>query len=135
MRSYCHRLGDGGGAMAGWFSGWLSSSRCELASAEGNDAADGIVRGNPNGDSVPGDHLDAEAAHAAAQLRENFVARINLDAIKPAAVNCHDRALDINEVVLAQICCPFIAISIAGPRPHAAYSFLTASSTCLASAG
>jgi hypothetical protein len=92
------------------------------------------------------------------------VARIDLHAIKTAAVNGHHRALNINEVILAQICCPFIRTSIAGTRRWAlgarrsafaetagfsgflpfqcpvpsarrlVYSRLTASSTCPASA-
>jgi hypothetical protein len=72
------------------------------ASAEGDDAADGIVRGDANGDAVPWDHLDPEAAHPAAQLREYFVALVALHAVKTATVNRHDRALHVNQIVLAQ---------------------------------
>jgi hypothetical protein len=73
------------------------------ASAEGDDAANGIVRGDADGDAIPWNHLDPEAAHAAAQLREYFVALIALHTVEPAAVNRHDRALHVNQIVLAQI--------------------------------
>ena len=72
------------------------------AGAEGDDAANGIVRGDPDGDAIPGNHLDPEAAHAAAQLRENLMALVALHTVKPAAVNRHDSALHINQIVLAQ---------------------------------
>jgi len=72
------------------------------ASAEGDDAANGIVRGHANGDAIAGHYLDAEAAHPAAQLRKHLVALVALHAIQPAAVNRHHRALDINQIVLAQ---------------------------------
>ena len=84
----------------------------ELASAECDDAADGIVRRYTDGHPVPGDHLDAEAAHPAAQLGQHFVARIHLHAIQAAAVNGYHRALNINEVILAQIGCPSILTSV-----------------------
>ena len=46
---------------------------CELASAEGNDAANRIVGGDANGHSIPGNHFDAKAAHPAAQLGQDLV--------------------------------------------------------------
>jgi hypothetical protein len=46
---------------------------------------------------------DPEAAHTAAQLREYLVALIALHTVEPAAVNRHDRALHVNQIVLAQI--------------------------------
>ena len=52
-----------------------------LASTEGNDAPDRIVRRHADGHSIPGNNLDAEAAHTAAELREHFVAGIALDAV------------------------------------------------------
>src|SRR5690349_23339346 len=83
-----------------------------LASAEGDDAADGIVGRDAYSHSIAGYHLDPEAAHPAAELRQHFVAGIYLHAIQPAAVNGDHGALDINQVVLAQIRCPFNLISI-----------------------
>jgi hypothetical protein len=65
------------------------------ASAEGDDAADRIVGGNADGHAIARDDFDAEAAHAAAQLREDLVALIALHAIKPAAVHGHDCTLYI----------------------------------------
>ena len=99
---------EGGGTVRGFevLLRWPKSVD-ELASAEGNDAANRIVRRNAYGDSIPGDHFDAEAAHPAAQLSQHFVARIDLHAIKTATMDGHDGALNINEVILAQICCPF----------------------------
>ena len=72
------------------------------AGAEGDDAPNGIVGGNADGDAIPGNHLDPEAAHSAAQLRKNLMTLIALHAVKPAAVYRHDRALHVNQIVLAQ---------------------------------
>ena len=85
----------------------VSQSLVELASAEGDDAADRIVGRNTHGHSVSWHDLDAEAAHTAAQLGQHFVTRIYLHTIQTAAMNGDDGALHINEIVLAQICCPF----------------------------
>ena len=74
-----------------------------LASAEGDDASDGIVWRNPNRHSIPGHHLDSEAAHSAAQLGKHLVTLVTLHAIKPATVNRHDRALHVNQIILAQL--------------------------------
>src|SRR5262245_60917765 len=63
---------------------WSMAS--ELASAEGDDAANGIVGRNTDGDAITRHYLDAEAAHPAAQLCEHLVARIHLHAVQPAAV-------------------------------------------------
>ena len=79
-----------------------NSSR-NLASSEGDDAPDGIVGRNPDGDAVTRHHLDSEAAHSTAQLGEHLVSLIALHAIKPAAVNRHDCALHINQIILAQL--------------------------------
>ena len=75
-----------------------------LAGAEGNDAPDRIVRRHADGHAISRNYLDAEAAHSAAELGEDFVAGIALHAVKPAAVNRYHGALHINEVVLAQNC-------------------------------
>jgi hypothetical protein len=44
------------------------------------------------------------------------MARLHLHPVKAAAVNGDDRALNVYQVVLAQIRCPFIGSSIAGLR-------------------
>src|SRR3954470_4559178 len=74
-----------------------------LASAEGDDAAYRIVGGYPHRHTISGHHLDSEAAHAAAQLRKYLVSLVALHTVKPAAVNRHDRALHVNQIVLAQV--------------------------------
>ena len=73
-----------------------------LASPEGDDAPDGIVRRHADGHAISGDDLDAEAAHAAAQLGQDLVAGVALHAVQPAAVDRYDGALHVNEIVLAQ---------------------------------
>src|SRR3990170_602894 len=75
----------------------------DLASSEGDDASDGIVGGDSNGDSIARHHLDSEAAHAAAQLGKYLVTLVTLHAIESAAVNRHDRALHVNQIILAQL--------------------------------
>jgi hypothetical protein len=42
------------------------------------------------------------STHAAAQLREHFLAGITLHAIQPAAVHRGDGALDVNQIVFTQ---------------------------------
>ena len=79
------------------------NSKLGSASAEGDDAADGIVGRDANRYAIPGNHLDPEAAHPAAQLREHFVALVTLHAIQTAAVNGHDRTLHIDQIILAQM--------------------------------
>ncbi len=73
-----------------------------LSGAEGDDAADGVVRRHTDGDPVTRNDFDSKAAHPAAQLREHFVARIALHSVKPAGVDRHDGPLHINQIVLAQ---------------------------------
>ena len=80
-----------------------SSSNCWLACPEGDDAADWIVRRNADRDAIPGNHLDAEAAHSAAELGQNFVSGIALHAVKTAAVHRDNSALHVDEVVLTQL--------------------------------
>ena len=82
---------------------WNSTLFCFwLARAEGNDAPDRIVGRNTHCDPIPGDDLDAEAAHAAAQLGEHFVAGVALHAVQPAAVHRDHGALHVDEIILAQ---------------------------------
>ena len=80
-----------------------------LACAEGDDAPDRIVWRDPDGHSITRNHLDAKAAHTAAELGEHFVAGIALYAVKTAAVHRDHSALHINQVILAQLLArPFI---------------------------
>jgi hypothetical protein len=67
-----------------------------LPSSECNDAANGIVRRDPDGDPIARHNLDTKATHAAAQLREHLVSRIALNAIQTSAVHCHNRSLHID---------------------------------------
>ena len=84
---------------------WYWNSNCFwLACPERDDAAHGIVGRDAHCDSIPGDNLDTEAAHASAELCEHLVAGITLDAIQPAAVHRDHGALHVDEIVLAQIC-------------------------------
>jgi hypothetical protein len=73
-----------------------------LARAEGDDAPDGIVRRNADSHPISWNHLDAKAAHPAAELGENLVAGVALHAVETAAMNSHHSALHVNEIVLAQ---------------------------------
>ena len=81
----------------------LSSIQWLSARAEGDDASHWIVGRNPDSDPVPWHHFDAEPAHAAAQLRKNFVALIALHSIETAAMDSHYSALHVNEIVLTQL--------------------------------
>ena len=73
------------------------------ASAEGDDAADRIVRRHADGDAISRHYLDPEAAHTAAQLREYLMALVALHAIEATAVHGDDGTLHINQIVLAQM--------------------------------
>jgi hypothetical protein len=74
-----------------------------LASAEGDDASDRVVRRNADCHTVTRNHLDSETPHPAAQLGKDLVALVALHAVKPAAVNRYHGALHVNQIVLAQI--------------------------------
>ena len=74
-----------------------------LAGAEGDDAPDRIVRRHADGHAISRNHLDAEAAHTAAELGEHLMAGVTLHAVEPAAVYGHDCALHVDEIVLAQL--------------------------------
>lgn len=98
MNAAVHRVFvDGGGRRK------LYGSSMWLASAEGDDAANGVVRRYADGDAIAWNHLDAEAAHPAAQLCQDLVPLVALHAIQTAAVDRHDRPLHINQIVLAQM--------------------------------
>ena len=92
---------------------WSISCGAMLASSEGDDAPDRVVGRNTHGDPIARDDLNAEAAHPAAQLGQYFMAGIHLHAIQPAAMHGNHGALDINEIVLAQIRRPLKRSSIA----------------------
>ena len=85
-----------------WLSVVLDCKWFWLACAEGDDAPDRVVRRDADGDAVTRDDLDAEAAHPAAELGEHLVSGVALHTVKPAAVNRHDGALHVDEIVLAQ---------------------------------
>src|SRR5262245_36937635 len=74
-----------------------------LASAEGDDPPDRIVRRHPDGDAVSRDDLDSKAAHAAAQLGEHLMPLITLHTIKTAAMDRHYGALHVDQIILAQL--------------------------------
>jgi hypothetical protein len=82
---------------------YVNSKSWFLASAEGNDAPDRIVWGDANRYSIPRHHLDSETAHAAAQLGKHLMALVTLDTIQPPTVYRHDRALHVNQIILAQL--------------------------------
>jgi hypothetical protein len=79
------------------------NSNADLPSAERDDAPDGIVGRDPHGHSVAGNHFDAETAHPAAQLCENLVTLVTVHAVQPAAVNRHNSALHVDQIILAQV--------------------------------
>jgi len=106
--------------------------QCCSASAEGDDAANGIVRGDANRHAITWNYLDPETTHTAAQLRKHFVALVAVHAVKATAVDRHDRALHINQIVLAQML-SFLQ-SIIVPHPLNIYKDRTASSTSFANA-
>jgi hypothetical protein len=87
-----------------------------LSRAERDDSTDRVIRGHANGDPVTRHYFDAEAAHAAAQLRQNLMARIALHAIQTARMNGHDRSLHIYEIVLAQSALPFARGAVGDSR-------------------
>jgi hypothetical protein len=82
---------------------YWNSKRFLLASPEGDDAANRIVRRHADGHAISGDNLDSEAAHPAAELGQHFVAGIALYSVEAPTVHGHDSALHIDEIVLAQI--------------------------------
>jgi hypothetical protein len=73
-----------------------------LAGPESDDAPDGIVRRYADGDAIPRNHFDAEAAHSSAELGQHFVAGVALHSVKTATVDGNHGALHVNQIVLAQ---------------------------------
>ena len=95
-----------------------NSNCCGLASAEGNDAPDGVVRRDANRHAITRNDFDSKAAHSAAELREYFVAGIALHAVKSAAVHGDHGALHVDEIVLAQIAkVPFLLVIVSQTGP------------------
>ena len=109
-----------------------SSSRDFLASAERDDAPDGIVGRNAHGHAIAGDNLDPESAHAAAQLRQDLVPLVALHAVEAAAMDRDHRALHINQIILAQVLsfpikdCATGRVGIANSALHLPYRFFHA---------
>lgn len=81
--------------------GWLSRVS-RLSRAERDDATDRVIWRNTDRDSIAGHDFDTEAAHPAAQLRENLMAGVALDTIQPARMNSDDGALHIDKIIFAQ---------------------------------
>ena len=81
---------------------WESSMKVTLPRAEGDDASHGVIRRDTDGHPIARNHLDAETPHPSAQLCENFVPCVALNAIQPPRVDGDDRALHIYEIVFAQ---------------------------------
>ena len=77
-------------------------SHRKLSCAERDDPSNWIVGRDADRHAITGDNLDAEPAHPAAQLREHFVARIDLHPIQPAGVHRHHGALHVDQIVFAQ---------------------------------
>ena len=73
-----------------------------LSGSERDDAADRIVRRYTDRHAITRNNLDAEAAHAAAQLGEHFVARVTLHTIQAAGVNGDYGALHVDQIVFTQ---------------------------------
>ena len=68
--------GDDGAYQLCW-----SSNVFWLASPEGDDAPDGIVRRHADGHAISRNNFYAEAAHATAQLGKDLVAGVALHAV------------------------------------------------------
>jgi hypothetical protein len=79
-----------------------SSMKVMLPRSEGDDASHGVVGRDTDGYPIPRNHLDAETPHPSAQLCENLVSCVALDAIQTPGVDGDDRTLHIYEIVFAQ---------------------------------
>src|SRR5262249_51283006 len=73
--------------------------RTALARAEGDDAPDRIVGRDAHGHAISRNNFDTEAAHSAAELGQHFMAGVALNPIEAPAVDSHDRALHVDEIV------------------------------------
>jgi hypothetical protein len=90
-----------------------------LSSAERDDPADRVVGGDADCDPVTGHHLDAEAPHPSAQLREHFMAGVTLDPVQPAGMHGDDCPLHIYKIVFAQSAHPFKKLAMSVPQSWA----------------
>ena len=91
----------------------------DLASAEGDDAANRIVGRDANRYAIPRHYLDTKTAHAAAQLRQHLMPLVALHAVKPATMYGHNGSLNVDQIVLAQLAFPFHSKIV----PHSDASF------------
>ena len=73
-----------------------------LPGAEGDDAANRVVRRDAHGNPIARHDFDAEPPHAATELGQHLVTGIALHTVEPAAVHRDDGTLNINEIVLTQ---------------------------------
>ena len=120
--------------------GWMASIGCVrvqaviwLACAEGDDAPNGIVRRDADGDPIARNHFDSETAHAAAELGQHFMAGVTLHAVKPSTMHGHHSALHVDQIVLAQLLAnPFVLRDKHYAIPRR-YNVRTAFSTVFAS--
>lgn len=79
----------------------MKLSTMALARPERDKAPQRIVWRNAHRHAISRHHLDTEAAHAAAQLRENLVAGVTLYPIQAAAVHRDHRGLHVDQIVFA----------------------------------
>ena len=75
---------------------WNRRTCPDLTRAECDDAADRVVRRDPDGHAVAWNNLDTETAHAAAQLCEHFVPGVALNSIETSAMDRHDCSLHVD---------------------------------------
>ena len=84
--------------------GWCWNSNCLwLARAERDDTPDRVVRRNADRHPIARNDFDTEAAHSTAELGQHLMAGITLHPIQPATVHGNDRALHVNQIILAQL--------------------------------
>jgi hypothetical protein len=88
------------GAVGAWLCDgdqlYWNSNLFWLAGAEGNDASNGIVRGDADGHAISGNDFDTESTHPTAELGEHLVTGVALNTVKASAVNGDDGALHVN---------------------------------------
>jgi hypothetical protein len=74
----------------------------KLTCAEGNDAANRVVRRDAHGNPIARHDFDTEPPHAATELGKYLVAGVALHAVEPTAVYRDDGTLNVNQIVLTQ---------------------------------